>query len=130
MTTVLSRLERERIRETRAWRRTVTFLALTVMCFGTYLCLFAASSHQVTLVVNDKERVCSTNFEGKYECKYLIYTSAGVFENTDSVLALKNNSGDLYNQLKRQHRYEVDVVGWRNHFFSWYPNITSVEEAS
>ncbi|MFE9834072.1 hypothetical protein ACFYP4_02815 [Streptomyces sp. NPDC005551] len=118
----LSRLRRDQ----RHWRLFAAVIVVSLMSTGTYLGVYAASSRQVDFTVNSKERICSSDSSGTTDCKYLIFTSAGVFENTDSFMALKNNSSDLYNQLRAGERYEANVIGWRIPILSEYPNITSV----
>lgn len=78
-----------------------------------------------TITVNKTERVNSTDNSSS---KYLVYTEQGVFENTDSLLRLKFNSSDVYNEVKEGKTYVCDTYGWRIPFFSQYPNIVSCEE--
>ena len=70
------------------------------------------------------ERVCSR----QDDCKYLVFTDKGVFENTDSLLNFKWNSSDIYGELKVGETYTFNVYGWRVPFLSMYKNITSVEK--
>lgn len=105
-------------------KRLTGIAAVLVLLGGTYFGVFAASQRTVTFEVNSKERVCKNTSD----CKYLIYTDAGVFENTDSLLALKWDSSDVYNHLTQGHTYKAQVIGWRIPFLSSYPNITSVRE--
>lgn len=76
-----------------------------------------------TFTINKTERI----MDGR-DSKYLVYTSSGVFENTDSLLNGKFNSSDVYNELKDNQKYTCDVVGWRVPFLSWYPNIIKCQE--
>ncbi len=65
--------------------------------------------------------------------KYLVYTKTAegtteVFEITDSFLAGRFNSSDIYADIEIGKTYQFGVRGHRNHFFSWYPNIYDYEE--
>lgn len=74
--------------------------------------------------VNDRERV-TTQTEGKIDTKYLIFTENEVFENTDSLIALKFNSSDVYNHIKPGYTCNLEVTGVRVPFLSMYRNIIS-----
>lgn len=91
---------------------------------GFALTLYSTYGTQRTVefTVNHKERTGGDNG------KYLVFTDEeGVFENKDSVLFLKFDSSDVFNQLKEGGEYSCDVYGWRFGLFSWYPNIKSCE---
>jgi hypothetical protein len=61
-----------------------------------------------------------------HKSKYIVFTSDGVFENTDSWYYLKFNSSDIQGQLMQGGTFNVSYYGWRVPFFSQYPNITDV----
>lgn len=86
----------------------------------------AAHTHKrVTFTVSKSEAVVNSSGKG---ARYLVYTNKGVYENTDSFWNGKWNSSDLYNQIQVGKKYSCDTTGWRNGFFSWYPNLISCEE--
>jgi hypothetical protein len=65
--------------------------------------------------------------------KYMLYTEdekgkTYVFENVDSFFAWKWNSSDMYGEIKKGHKYELSVTGFRAPFFSMYPNIIEYKE--
>lgn len=65
--------------------------------------------------------------------KYLVYTKdengeSQVFEITDSILAGRFNSSDVYSEIEIGKTYEFTVGGSRNQFMSWYPNIYTFKE--
>lgn len=82
-----------------------------------------ATQEQVTFTVTDKERIVE---KGGASSKYLIYTNAETFENTDSLLAMKFNSSDVYGRLQEGQTCTATVVGFRNSFLSMYRNILTV----
>lgn len=84
------------------------------------------NQREVTATVEDKERVCS----GSNDCKYLIFTDEGTFENTDTLLQGKFDSSDVYGRIKVGETYTFEVAGFRQGFLSMYPNILSVSEAN
>jgi hypothetical protein len=65
-----------------------------------------------------KERIVT-----KDESKYLIFTDSEVFENTDSILAMKFRSTDFYRDIKVGDTCTFTVTGIRWGFASWYRNI-------
>lgn len=78
------------------------------------------------LVIQDKERVV-TGVGSAQESKYLIFTDAETFENTDSLLALKFNSSDVYGAIQIGTTCSFTVTGFRIPFFSMYRNILSAD---
>ncbi len=62
--------------------------------------------------------------------KYLVFTEAGVFENTDAWYRGKFRASDLQGRVMQLKGKDVEITkyGWRNGFFSWYQNITKVNE--
>lgn len=72
--------------------------------------------------IKDKERI--TTQEGSY---YLIYTDKGVFANEDSILYVKFNSSNIYNQLERGSTCKIEANWFRFTVFSWYENIITAD---
>lgn len=59
----------------------------------------------------------------------LLVTSDGeAFLNEENFWFQKFNTRDIFNQLKVNGTYKVTVYGWREPFFSTFPNILSIEE--
>ena len=77
----------------------------------------------VQVVVQDKERI--TSGHNNATSKYLIFTETETFENTDSWLALKFNSSDVYGSIQKGQACSFRVTGYRSPFFSRYRNILS-----
>jgi hypothetical protein len=87
--------------------------------------VYRSTEEVVVAHVRDKERVCS----GEGDCKYLVYTDQGTFENTDSLFLYgKTNSADVQGFLQVGETYELTVVGWRWSLVSSFKNIVAVEE--
>lgn len=64
--------------------------------------------------------------------KYLIFTedengSIATFEITNSLMAGRFNSSDVYAAIKVGETYTFIVGGSKNEFLSWYPNIYGYE---
>lgn len=49
------------------------------------------------------------------------------FQNEDSLLRWKFNSGTVQGKLKEGSKYNITVTGWRIPFLSEYPNIIDYE---
>jgi hypothetical protein len=89
------------------------------------------TQESVTFKVEHRERVISRDSEGKTTARYMVWavTEAGseVFENTDSVLALKFNSADLYGAMTVGKTCDATVTGFRVPFLSMNRNIIAAE---
>jgi len=63
---------------------------------------------------------------------YLVYTKTDegveVFQITDSILAGRFNSADVYASIEVGKTYDFGVRGERNELLSWYPNIYEWDE--
>jgi hypothetical protein len=77
----------------------------------------------VTATITDKDRIVERDGDGGTRSKYLIFTDQETFENTDSLLAGKFNSSDVYGRLKVGDVCRFKVNGFRNGFLSMYRNI-------
>jgi len=74
------------------------------------------------VVVQDKDRV--TSGSGKdMKSEYLIFTDRETFKDTDSWLALKFDSSDMYGAIQKGQTCDFKVTGFRIPFFSSYRNI-------
>jgi len=65
--------------------------------------------------------------------KYLVFCkdkngSPVVYEITDSLVAGRFDSSDVYASIEIGKTYEFTVAGDRNELMSWYPNIYEVKE--
>ena len=58
----------------------------------------------------------------------LVTTDGESFLNEENFWFSKWNTRDLFNQLKVGGTYKIKYYGWREPFFSTFPNILSVEE--
>lgn len=72
------------------------------------------------VVITEKERVST-----KDGSRFMIWTENETFENTDSWLALKFNSADIYGQITVGATCDLTVNWWRVPFMSWNRNILS-----
>jgi hypothetical protein len=82
-------------------------------------------SRKVTTMINGTEVKRYNNKD-----KYLIFTDAGTFEDTDTWIRLKFNSSDVYGEAKKLtgKQAEIKCYGWRSPFMSWYPNVITLNE--
>ena len=87
---------------------------------------FATLTTVSGVIIQDKERVV-TGAGTAQESKYLIFTDVETFENTDSLLALKFNSSDVYGSMKQGSTCELHVTGFRIPFLSMYRNILEAQ---
>ena len=83
------------------------------------------SRTNITCVVDSKQAT-SNKYGGN---QYLIFTkNCGQLTVADSFWHGKYNSTDTYARIHEGHSYTFDTVGWRNGFFSTYPNVLEVSE--
>jgi len=85
-----------------------------------------ATKDTVTFTVQDRERVTTGD-----SSRFMIWgeTNRGVevFENTDSLLAFKFNSADVYGQMTQGSVCHATVTGMRIPFLSMNRNILSAD---
>ena len=98
-----------------------------VLFLGSTLGVRLATYQTLDVKIETSERVCSGTSNGGVNCKYLVYTDKGVFENSDDFLSLKFNSSDLHGKLLKGGDYKISTIGFRFGFLSMYPNILKVE---
>jgi hypothetical protein len=94
--------------------------------------LFVAPSYfkeeTVTTEVISKERVCDSDSTGQVKCQYLVFTEAGTFKLTDSLVIGRFDSSDIYGRIREGRVYRITSYGWRFGCTSTYPNIKNLEE--
>ena len=93
---------------------------------GTLLAAFPAAWAQTHY--NERTIPCYVTGKdrGGKENDMRIYTSCGVFQNTDSILRGKNTSADVYGRVMVGKTQTFHVVGWRFGFNSDFPNVLEV----
>ena len=99
----------------------VTFIILTPIFVHT------TTKESVSFVVEGRERI-----QDAETSRFMVWglTEDGnveVFENTDSLLALKFNSADLYGEMSLGTSCNATVVGFRVPFLSMMRNIVEVD---
>lgn len=124
-----SHARRQRRAKVVAWTLALASLALGLTALGIAIHAYTSSTRQVTVTVQNEARVCSNDGNG-VSCQYLIYTSGGTFKDTDSLIAGKFSSSDLYGQLQNGHTYTLEVRGYRIPWMSEYPNILRIVSGS
>lgn len=99
-------------------------IVYTVLYFGSRTtvegCTVDSKDRGVTVTSDDDGNVTS-------KTDYRVYTSCGVFTVADNFFLGKFNSADTYGSLHENSTYDLDVIGWRVAFLSWFPNTLSVE---
>lgn len=98
-------------------------VAVGILVYG-YFTAYFATEKVMTVKVLKAERV---NYGDR--SKYLVFTDQGVFKCTDNLWYLKFNSSDVYGTILPDRTYRLRVVGWRDNFWSWYPNILDAQPA-
>lgn len=122
-------------RELRAARRAKLALGAVVLLaavgvIGGGAALYNSTRTTERCTVDDKDRSIKVHSDGSgnttSQTDYRIYTSdCGVFTVGDNPFLLKFNSADTYSAIHKGSTYDFDVIGWRNGWFSMFPNILS-----
>lgn len=113
--------------------------AAAIVLFGVFCVsiLFVSCNRPFNKVSNRREITATVTDKqvknGSKESKYLVFTKDAsgeiqVFEITDSLLAFRFDSSDVYAGIEIGKTYIFDVGGSRNKFMSWYPNIYGYTE--
>lgn len=95
--------------------------------------LYSSTQETQTCTVDSKDRsvkvTSSDNGAVSSRTDLRVYTTdCGTFSVSDDMLRGKFNSSDTYGKLQDGHTYEMDTIGWRNGFFSLFPNILEARE--
>lgn len=108
-------------------RYVIGFLVAIIFigCFAVTPLIAYGTKAEATFTVKEKERICESSTQGS-NCRYLVYTDNGVYENTDSLWYWKWDSSDVYGSLDEGKTYKATVYGFRFPFMSWYKNIVEV----
>jgi len=78
------------------------------------------TEHNVTFTIKSLDDQAS----GNNSHKYLVFTTGGeVYEDTDSMLHDKTDSSNVYALFSPGQTWNCPVFGYRNTFFSSYPDI-------
>lgn len=105
---------------------------LALLVTGIFLGGYAIAAG-LTSFAEDKVVTCTVTSKdrgGGDEGSYRVYTKeCGVLANGDNPFWGKYNSADIWAQIPDQGKMTVHLVGIRNGFFSWFPNIIEVRES-
>lgn len=96
----------------------------SVAYFGSH-----TTAHSCTVDSKDRSVTVTSDSDGNVSSStdYRVYTSCGVYTVSDNIFFGKFNAADTYGSLHEGSTYDLDVVGWRNGFFSMFPNILSAK---
>lgn len=122
------RATRSRVSSSNHPRTWGTAIIVAIVAVVAVVALFGYLRRETTTtVVTGKEPVCNGAGSDR-ECKYLVFTESGTFEVTDSIVAARFTSSDVYGKIKVCHRYRLEHYGFRFGPSSVYPNITEAED--
>lgn len=102
-------------------------LVLVALLFSA--CLFPRWTAETVIVEVTKTERIVTGSGDDISSKYLIFTTAETFENTDSLAYFKFDSSDVQGALSNGRTYTLVVYGWRVPALSWYRNVVRIEKA-
>lgn len=110
-------------------RRTIAAAAAALIALGTLTGCAAANpvdkDATTNCTVNDK-----TAARKDATTEYRVYTSCGVFSVSDDPFLGQWNSADTYGSIQVGKTYNLEAYGWRNGFFSIFPNIKKATEVT
>lgn len=103
-------------------------IALVFMLFITFV---TSTWNYFTVYHGDHWAVCNVTGKdrGGDDGSYRIYTSdCGQLANEDSLLRAKFDSADIWQSIPDSGPVELRIAGFRNGFFSQFPNVFEVRE--
>lgn len=86
-----------------------------------YCFAYTSSEREVETFIESKERIT----QGETS-RFIVFTDAGEFEVTDSLLYFDWRAATRYGALKQGKLCRFKVAGWRWGFASAYPNVVEV----
>jgi hypothetical protein len=107
---------------------------LVIICTAIFFCftIYAAAapgineaSYQESKIITIAEKIPSHGKDGKY---LVIDTNENVYCVSDNMFINKFDASDRYASLHINSTYSVVIGGYRNHFWTWYPNILEIKE--
>jgi hypothetical protein len=87
-------------------------------------CSPAYEGEATNCTVTDKQAVAMS----KGGTNYRVFSSCGVFGVQDDLALGQWNSADTFNSIEVGKTYDFEAYGWRNGFFSTFPNILKATE--
>lgn len=105
-------------------QKILTGVLLAVVATAMAGCSTTSPSHPCT--VTNKDHAIDKDGNPVYR----IYSDCGVFNVEDAALVGQFNSADTYASIQVGHTYEFTTYGYRNGFFSMFPNITKAVEVA
>lgn len=114
-------------------KKLLLVIAAAVALLGTAGCE-QTNRKTTTFTVDSKESRLVTKGDGKASVFFVYGTEGEVFRNEDVLINLggpsKFDSASIQAKFKEGRTYEVETIGWRIPFLSWFPNIVSVKDVT
>ncbi len=106
----------------------VAFLVVAIVIGLIYVGARLSTEKTITCTVTGKDRttkvISDANGGTSSSSDARIYTEdCGTLQVADELIKGRFSSADTYAAIKPGHRYEFQVIGWRNGFLSEFPNI-------
>ena len=98
---------------------------VVILVIALVFCIWKANTtHYEVVTIQSKERQCDGGKDGS--CYYVVFgTNDQIYENRDTMLKGKWDSGSLQAKLHVGQTYKLELVGWRIPFFSMRENIVN-----
>lgn len=107
------------------YRFVFTMIIVFMVIGGFYEVSKYNAKQSVTTKVIDKERITTSDQDGRIESYYLIFTENGTFKLEDNLVYGNFRSSDWYGQIRKDSTYTFDVIGYRIGYLSEYQNIVN-----
>lgn len=103
----------------------IALVAVVVLALFLGTCASFVKEDSVQFKVDNKEAVQKDNGN-----QYRVYAadSDAVYVVSDSILKLRFNSANVYNEIKEGRRYDCKKFGWRVPLFSMFENLKDCHE--
>ncbi|MFJ4288009.1 hypothetical protein ACIPY0_20400 [Paenarthrobacter nicotinovorans] len=104
-------------------------IALVILLIAAWIittAIWVNTPGEATCTIQGKESVA----KGESGHEYRVYTDkCGTFAVHDELWLGRFNAADTYGSIKEGKTYSLETVGWRNGFFSTFPNIINAQES-
>ena len=105
----------------------LTAIVIVLIIIGSigFTVAWNSSRQTVTCAVNDKQATSKKDGGNNY---ILFTDNCGQLQVADDWINGQFNSSDTYAKIKPGSSYTFQTVGWRNGFFSAYPNVLTATQ--
>jgi hypothetical protein len=104
--------------------KSIITLTVILILFGIIFELTKYNNRNTIIArVVDKERITTSDSDGRIDSYYLIFTENETFKLEDDLVYGNFRSSDWYGQIRKDSTYTFEVIGYRIGYLSEYQKI-------